>query len=49
MLEELKDIKLVKLNLGGKVESVKITELNELQAQVLALFQMKKQDMEVGM
>lgn len=49
ILEELKGIKLVTLNLGGKVKSLKITELNEVQAQVLKLFQMKKQDMEVGM
>jgi len=46
ILEELKDIKLVKLNLGRNVESIKITELNELQEQVLKLFNMKKTDLE---
>jgi len=43
ILEELKDIKLVTLNLGRNVESIKITELNEVQKQVLKLFNMKKQ------
>jgi len=43
ILEELKDIKLVKLNLGRNVESIKITELNEIQKQVLKLFNTKKQ------
>ena len=46
ILEELKDIKLVKLNLGRNVESIKITELNEVQEQVLKLFNMKKTDLE---
>lgn len=46
MLEELKDIKLVKLNLGRNVSSIKITELNEIQAQLLKLFNMKKTDLE---
>ncbi|MBW6480995.1 MAG: IS1634 family transposase [Bacteroidales bacterium] len=46
ILEELKDIKLVKLNLGRNVESIKITELNQLQEQVLKLFNMKKTDLE---
>jgi len=45
ILEELKDIKLVKLNLGRNVESIKITELNKLQEQVLKLFNMKKTDL----
>jgi transposase len=49
MLEELKDIKLVILNLAAKVESVKITELNELQTQMLKLFHLKKQDLEAAM
>ena len=47
MLEELKDIKLVELNLGRNVESVKITELNEMQTQILKLFGMKKKDLEM--
>ena len=47
MLEELKDIKLVELNLGRNVESVKITELNEMQIQILKLFSMKKKDLEM--
>ncbi len=46
ILEELKDIKLVKLNLGRNVGKIKITELNEVQAQVLKLFNMKKTDLE---
>ena len=46
ILEELKDIKLVVLNLGRNVESIKITELNELQQQILKLFKMKKTDLE---
>ncbi|MFO7827242.1 MAG: hypothetical protein R6V23_01365, partial [Bacteroidales bacterium] len=46
ILEELKDIKLVKFNLGRNVESIKITELNQVQEQVLKLFNMKKTDLE---
>jgi transposase len=46
ILEELKDIKLVKLDVGRNTESIKLTELNELQEQVLKLFNMKKIDME---
>lgn len=46
ILEELKDIKLVKLNLGRNVESIKITELNEVQKQVLKLFNINKTDLE---
>ncbi len=46
ILEELKDIKLVKLNLGRNVDSIKITELNQVQEQVLKLFNMKKTDLE---
>jgi len=46
ILEELKDIKMVKLNLGRNVVSIKITELNQLQEQVLKLFNMKKTDLE---
>ena len=44
-LEELKDIKLVELGLGRDVDSIKITELNELQTQILKLFKMKKNDL----
>ncbi|MDY6800796.1 MAG: IS1634 family transposase [Bacteroidota bacterium] len=46
ILEELKDIKLVTLDLGRNVESIKITQLNDLQEQVLKLFKMKKTDLE---
>jgi len=46
MLEELKDIKLVKFNLGRNVNNIKITELNEMQTQILKLFNMKKIDLE---
>ena len=46
ILEELKDIKLVQLNLGRNVDSIKITELNQIQEQILKLFNMKKTDLE---
>jgi len=46
MLEELKDIKLVKFNLGREVNNIKITEFNEMQTQILKLFNMKKFDLE---
>jgi transposase len=46
MLEELKDIKLVELNLGKNVETLKITELNEMQTQIFKLFGVKKKDLE---
>lgn len=46
ILEELKDIKLVELNLGQNVETIKITELNEMQTLILKLFGMKKKDLE---
>jgi len=46
MLEELKDIKLVKLNLGRGVSNIMITELNEMQTRILKLFNMKKIDLE---
>jgi transposase len=46
IIEELKDIKLVKLNLGRNVNNIKITELNEIQTQILKLFNMKKIDLE---
>jgi transposase len=46
ILEELKNIKLVKLNVGRDVESIKITELNQLQEQVFKLFNIKKTDLE---
>lgn len=48
-LEELKDIKLVELDLGRNNNSIKITELNEMQAQILKLFNMKKNDMEIDL
>jgi hypothetical protein len=46
ILEELKDIKLVKLNLEEKCRKIKITELNKLKEQVFKLFNMKKTDLE---
>ena len=46
ILEELKNIKLVKLNIGRNVESIKITEFNQIQEQTLKLFKMKKADIE---
>lgn len=45
-LEELKDIKQVELGLGKDVNDIKITELNEMQTQILKLFKMKKNDIE---
>jgi len=49
ILEELKDIKLVTLDLGRNVNSIKITELNEMQTQILELFNMKKNDIEIDL
>ena len=49
MLEELKDIKLVTLDLGRNVKNIKITELNEIQTQILKLFNMKKNDIEIDL
>jgi len=49
IIEELKDIKLVELSLGKNVDSLKITELNEMQTEVLDLFQMKKKDLEIAL
>lgn len=46
ILEELKDIKLVTLDLGRDINDIKITELNEVQTQTLKLFNMKKNDIE---
>jgi hypothetical protein len=46
ILEELKDIKLVTLDLGRNVRSIKITDLNEIQTQIFKLFNMKKNDLE---
>jgi hypothetical protein len=46
ILEELKDIHLVTLNLGRNVDSIKITELNQIQEQILKLFKIKKTDLE---
>lgn len=45
-LEELKDIKLVTINLGKGINTVKITELNKIQTQILKLFNMKKNDLD---
>ncbi|MGC9331805.1 MAG: hypothetical protein ACP5DZ_08025 [Bacteroidales bacterium] len=44
IMDALKDIKLVELNLGRNVNFIKITELNEMQTQILDLFKMKKID-----
>lgn len=49
ILEELKDIKLCILNLGKNVEYIKVTELNEIQSQILELFKMKKNDLEINL
>ena len=49
IMEELKDIKQVELNIGRDVEAVKITELNDMQTQILNLFNMNKKDLEVGL
>lgn len=46
LLEELKNIKLCILKIGQGVENIQITQLNELQTQVLGLFKMKKIDIE---
>jgi len=46
ILEELKDIKLCKLNIGMGCEAIKITELNPMQKETLKLFGMKKIDIE---
>ena len=49
IMEELKDIKLVELNLGRNVDTLKITELNELQKEILKLFGMNKKQLEKGL
>ena len=49
ILEELKAIKLVELNLGRDAQTIKITELNEMQTQILKLFGMNKKDLEVNL
>lgn len=49
ILEELKDIKLCILNLGKNVEYIKVTDLNEIQSQILELFKMKKNDLEINL
>ncbi|HZK20273.1 MAG TPA: IS1634 family transposase [Treponemataceae bacterium] len=46
IIEELKDIKLVELNLGRNVDTLKITELNELQKGILKLFDMNKKHLD---
>ena len=46
IIEELKGIKLVELNLGRNVDTLKITELNELQKEILKLFDMNKKHLE---
>ena len=47
ILENLRDIKLVVLDIGKNIDTIKITELNEIQSQILELFNMKKQDMDL--
>lgn len=47
MIEELRDIKLCTLDLGTGTDVKKITELTELQAQILTLFGMKKSSLEI--
>ena len=42
IIEELKDIKLVELNLERNIDTLKIIELNELQKEILKLFDMNK-------
>ena len=49
IMEELKDIKRVELNIGRDVNAIKITELNDMQTQILKLFNMKKKDMEIDL
>ncbi len=49
IMEELKDIKLVELNLGRNVDTLKITELNELQKEILKLFNMNKKQLEMSL
>ena len=49
IMEELKDIKQVELNIGQDVNTVKITELNEIQTQILNLFNMNKKDLEINL
>ena len=44
IMEELKNIKMVELNIGRNVKSVKITVFNKLQEEILELFNIKKSD-----
>ena len=44
IMEELKDIKMVELNIGRDVKSIKITVFNKLQEEILQLFNIKKSD-----
>ncbi len=46
IIEELKDIKLVELNLERNIDTLKIIELNELQKEILKLFDMNKKHLE---
>jgi len=48
-LEELKDIKLVSLDLGKGVNAIKLTEFNEIQTQIFKLFKMKKNDLDIDL
>ncbi len=43
-MEELKDIKMVELNIGRNVKSVKLTVFNKLQEEILNLFNIKNSD-----
>jgi len=44
IMEELKDIKMVELNIGRNVKSVKLTVFNKLQEEILNLFNIKNSD-----
>lgn len=44
IMEELKDIKMVELNIGRNVKSAKLTVFNKLQEEILNLFNIKNSD-----
>jgi transposase len=46
LLAELQDIKLCVLNFGRGVEQIKVTELNDMQVQLIKLFDMTKADID---
>ena len=49
VMEELKNIKLCTLNIGTGTNKIQITDLNELQTEILNLFEMKKSSLETFM